>query len=171
MTRSPMQRRSFLTLLGGTAAVWPLAARAQQPAMPVIGFIHGDTRVNMDSTMPAFHQGLSQSGFAAGRNVTIEYRFADGHDDLLPAMAAELVRRRVAVIVAPFSISALLAAKAATTTIPIVFNTAADPVQLGFVESLNRPGGNLTGVTTLALELGPKRFELLHELLPRATAI
>jgi putative ABC transport system substrate-binding protein len=164
---SYIERRKFLATLGGAAA-WPLAARAQQSSLPVIAFLTGDSFINM---IDAFHQGLNQSGFIEGRNVTIEYHLAEDHHDRLPAMAADLVRRRVAVIVTLGSRPAILAAKAATTTIPIVFQFAGDPVALGFVTSLNRPGGNLTGVTTLNFEVGPKRLELLHELLPKATAM
>jgi putative tryptophan/tyrosine transport system substrate-binding protein len=167
-----MRRRDCITLLGVAGAAWPIATRAQQQqlAMPVIGFLHGDSAIVIEPSMPAFHQGLSQSGFIAGRNVAIEYLFAEGHFDRLPAMAADLVRRRVAVIVVLGNISATLAAKAATTTIPIVFQGAGDPVALGYVASLNRPGGNVTGVTSLNTDVLPKRFELLHELLPTASA-
>jgi putative tryptophan/tyrosine transport system substrate-binding protein len=166
-----MRRREFITLLGGAAAAWPLAARAQQPAMPVIAFLHGDSSIGSDAQKRAFHLGLNQSGFVEGRNVTIEYHFGEGHLDRLPAMAADLVRRRVAVIVTLGNRPSMLAAKATTTTVPIVFLFSGDPVTLGFVASLKQPGGNLTGVTTLNTEVGPKRFELLHELLPTATAM
>jgi putative ABC transport system substrate-binding protein len=165
-------RRKLLAALGGAAAAWPLASRAQQPALPVIGFLHGDeSSVIAGVTMRAFHQGLNQNGFVEGRNVTIEYRFAEGDYDRLRAMVDDLVRRRVAVIVTLASRPATLAAKAATTTVPIVFQFSGDPVAVGFVASLNRPGGNVTGVTTLNTEVAPKRFELLHELLPTATAM
>jgi putative ABC transport system substrate-binding protein len=157
-----MRRREFMTLLG--AAAWPFAARAQQPALPVIGFLGRGSQG--EGAPAAIHQGLSENGYVEGRNVTIEYRWAEGQNDRLPALAADLVRRRVAVIVAG-SIVAAAAAKRATTTIPIVFSGGADPVAVGFVASLNRPGGNLTGVSTLNVELGPKRLELLHELVPR----
>jgi putative ABC transport system substrate-binding protein len=166
-----MKRREFIAALGSATVTWPPAARAQQPAMPVIGFLHGESADMADYSMRAFHQGLSQIGFVEGRNVAIEYRFAEGQDDRLPAMAADLVRRRVAVIVTPASTSAAFAAKAATTTIPIVFLFAGDPVAFGLVASLNRPGGNLTGVTTLNIEVGAKRFELLRELLPAVSAM
>jgi len=153
-------------LLGG-AATWPLASRAQQPAMPVIGFLNSASPDTYGPQLAGFHQGLKEVGYVEGQNVAIEYRWAEGQNNRLPAMAADLVHRQVAVIAATTT-PAALAAKSATTTIPIIFEVGSDPVQLGFVSSLSRPGGNVTGVTQLSIAVAPKRLELLHELLPTA---
>jgi putative tryptophan/tyrosine transport system substrate-binding protein len=164
-----MRRRDLLTFLGGAAVAWPLEARPQQRAQPVVGFLHTGSPEVPPSLVAGFRQGLSEAGFIDGRNVTIEFRWGHNDKDRLQELVADLVHRRVDVIATPNSGAAALAAKAATTAIPIVFNSSENPVKLGLVASYNRPGGNLTGVTSLSHELGSKRLGLLHELLPGAT--
>jgi putative ABC transport system substrate-binding protein len=164
-------RREFITLLGGAAAAWPLVARGQQPAIPVIGFLYPTALDAETDRLRAFRQGLRDTGYVEGENVTIEYRFADNQLERLPALAADLVRQPVALLAVSGGPSVVVAAKAATTTIPIVFLIGDDPVKLGFVNSLARPGGNLTGINFFAAELAAKRFELLREIVPSATRV
>jgi putative ABC transport system substrate-binding protein len=166
-----MTRRQFITLLSGAAAVWPLAARAQQPAVPVIGYLSSGSPESYASRLSAFRQGLNEHGFVEGRNVAIEYRGMEGHYDLLPQFIADFVRRPVSVIYVMGNTPAAQAAKAATSTIPIVFDVGADPVQSGLVTNFNRPGGNVTGIGNLAGSLAAKKLELLHELVPSAAVI
>ena len=166
-----MRRRSFIGLLGGAAVAWPLAASAQQPAMPVIGFLHLTSLETNRENLADFRLGLADTGYTENKNVTIEYRWAQGRNDQLPILVAELVRQQVSVIVVLESTNSALAAKAATQTIPIVFMQSADPIRIGLVNSLNRPGGNLTGINLLLAETSGKRIELLLELVPAAKTV
>jgi putative ABC transport system substrate-binding protein len=165
-----VRRREFITIVGGAAVTWPITARAQQAAMPVMGLLNSTAPGDSPGLIAAFRKGLKETGFVEAQNVTIESRFAGNQYERLPALAADLAHRQVSVIAAPTT-PAALAAKAATSTIPIVFATAGDPVQLGLVASLSRPGGNVTGITILGVEVAPKRLELLHELLPTASTV
>jgi putative tryptophan/tyrosine transport system substrate-binding protein len=166
-----MKRRKFITLLGGAAVTWPTTLRAQQLAMPAIGFLHLTSLETKQSYLAAFHRGLGETGYVEGRNVAVEYRWGQGHNDRLPSLVAELVRLQVSVIVVLESTAGALAAKAATQTIPIVFMQGADPVRIGLVSSLNHPGGNLTGINLFLAEVAAKRFGLLLELVPSAKSI
>jgi ABC-type uncharacterized transport system substrate-binding protein len=166
-----MRRREFITLLGSGAAIWPFAARAQKPTVPVVGFLGTTAAHEFTDRVTAFREGLKETGYVEGQNVVIEYRWPEGNYDRLPALAADLVRRQVAVIAAVGGEPSPLAAKSATTTIPIVFSIGSDPIKLGLVASLNRPGGNITGVNFFQSELGAKRLSLLRVLLPNITAV
>jgi putative tryptophan/tyrosine transport system substrate-binding protein len=166
-----MQRRAFITLFGGAAATWPFAARAQQPAVPIVGFLHILSPENVPQFVPAFQQGLEEQGFIEGQNLAVEYRWAHGQYDRLPDLAADLVSRKVAVLAATGGQPSPKVAMAATQTIPIVFTTNGDPVREGLVASLNRPGGNITGVTLFGPDAVTKRLQLLHDLVPKAVTV
>jgi len=166
-----MKRRAFITLLGGAAAAWPFATRAQRPVIPVIGYLHSGSSAPYVHLVAAFRQSLKEAGYVEGENVAIEYRWAEGRYDRLPALAAELVGRHVALIVAQGGDPSVLAAKSVTSTIPIVFTSSSDPVKLGLVASLNRPGGNATGFWLYTSLLGTKRFEMMRQLFPASTLI
>jgi len=166
-----MHRREFVSLIGGTVALLPSVGGAQQTAMPVIGFLGSETSAGWTDRLVAFRHGLSEAGYAEGRNIRIEYRWAEGHNERLPGLATDLVKQQVTILVALGGTASVLAAKAATTTIPIIFRMATDPVESGVVASFNRPGGNVTGVTTMGADLGSKQLEMLHELVPAATVM
>jgi putative ABC transport system substrate-binding protein len=171
IVRRQMHRRQFIALIGGSVALLPSVARSQQAAMPVIGFLGSETATSWDDRLKAFRQGLGDAGFVEGRNVAIEYRWAEGHNDRLPMLAADLVQRQITALVVLGGTASALAAKAASTAVPVIFRIAVDPVEAGLVTSLNRPGGNVTGVTTMGAGLGPKQLELLHELVPAASMV
>jgi len=166
-----MRRREFIALLGGAVSSWPLAVRAREPPLPLIGFLSSASAELYTIRLRAFHNGLKDQGYVVGQNVAIEYRWAEGQNNRLPVLAAELVHRQVDVIAAAGGTPSAVAAKAATATIPIVFAVGVDPIRIGLVASLSRPGGNLTGITSLNVEVGPKRLEVLRELIPKATII